>query len=665
LVSRSFAVIEHGGETKRIAVADLMVVKPFGEPVYPVLKLTGQVSRTTDKPYHVVLNGENFHALQLAAFAYEGRADCIYIDPPYNTGARDWTYNNDYVDDNDSYRHSKWLSFMERRLVLARKLMKKDSVLVVTIDEHEVSRLGVLLSQMFKDADITLVTIVMNTKGVTRAGVPRFSRVEEYAYFCFFGNAGVSSIGDDLLTESKKDSDEEIAAELEAAIGEAAEDPGDDGPSEASEQQDEDDEEGNQAAGPGWRKLLRSGDDPRRQDRELMFYPIWIEPETKKIVRIGDFLPLGKAPSYKPDKGGYMPIWPIRQNGTEGRWGVGAPTLRKLVEQGFVRVGRFVEARNTWGVSYLTRQIVADIASGKYEVQSRDEITGVATVVTVGAAARRIKTVWFRKRHNAGVGGTALVSKLVGSDRPFSFPKSVYAVRDTLSMLLRDKKDALVLDYFAGSGTTLHATAMLNEEDGGRRQCVLITNNQVEEKRAQSLNAKGLFMGDKDFDDEGICRSVTVPRVTAALTGIGAKGKSLPGKYIDGTPLSEGYDENAAFFDIQYRDPDDIDAGVHFNDILPALWMAAGGHSSPAALKSSKDWFIAEDYRLAVLLDEDRLKPFLKQVSQHKQVTNVWLVTDSESAFARIKATVPAGLKVGMLYRDYLRNFRINVEDAR
>src|SRR5260370_36493150 len=87
-----------------------------------------------EKPFHAVINAENYHALEALLYPYEGRVDAIYIDPPYNTGARDWKYNNDYVDDNDPYRHSKWLSFMEKRLQLAKRLLNPEcSVIVVTI----------------------------------------------------------------------------------------------------------------------------------------------------------------------------------------------------------------------------------------------------------------------------------------------------------------------------------------------------------------------------------------------------------------------------------------------------------------------------------------------------------------------------------------------------
>jgi adenine-specific DNA-methyltransferase len=135
-----------GGESIALPAKDLLVVKRFGDAIYPALTSIGSIRRgPDDKPHHAVINGENFHALQLFAYLYAGQVDCVYIDPPYNTGARDWKYNNRYVDQSDSWRHSKWLSMMDKRLRLTTRLLKPDGVLIVTIDEHEVHHLGMLL----------------------------------------------------------------------------------------------------------------------------------------------------------------------------------------------------------------------------------------------------------------------------------------------------------------------------------------------------------------------------------------------------------------------------------------------------------------------------------------------------------------------------------------
>lgn len=128
-----------------VAVEDVVVVAEFRDPIYPGLVSTGKVERGGDKPFHTVINAENFHALQTLLFTHRGEVDCIYIDPPYNVGTKDWKYNNHYVASDDTYRHSKWLAMMERRLALASELLAPTGVLIVTIDENELHRLGLLV----------------------------------------------------------------------------------------------------------------------------------------------------------------------------------------------------------------------------------------------------------------------------------------------------------------------------------------------------------------------------------------------------------------------------------------------------------------------------------------------------------------------------------------
>lgn len=169
--SAELAALADETEGDVVAVDDLVVVAEFRDPIYPGLVSTGKVERGGDKPFHTVINAENYHALQVLLFTHRGKVDCIYIDPPYNTGAKDWKYNNDYVEGDDLYRHSKWLAFMERRLLLAKELLNPDdSVLIVTIDEKEYRRIGMLLEQIFPDGALEMVTSVISAKGVARVG---------------------------------------------------------------------------------------------------------------------------------------------------------------------------------------------------------------------------------------------------------------------------------------------------------------------------------------------------------------------------------------------------------------------------------------------------------------------------------------------------------------
>ncbi len=175
-------------ERQSVPIEDLVVVAEFNDYIYPGLVSTRKVERGGDKPFHTVINGENFHALEALTFTHRGKIDVIYIDPPYNSGARDWKYNNDYVEKEDIYRHSKWLAFIERRLKVAAALLNPEaSVLVVTIDEKEYLRLGLLLEQTFPEARIQMVSSSINPAAVARAG--SFGRIDEYIYFVLFGRA--------------------------------------------------------------------------------------------------------------------------------------------------------------------------------------------------------------------------------------------------------------------------------------------------------------------------------------------------------------------------------------------------------------------------------------------------------------------------------------------
>ena len=157
-------------EIATFKVNELVTVAEFGDAIYPYLKPMDSVCNAPDSDlWHTLIEADNYHALQLLEYLYAGKVDCIYIDPPYNTGARDWKYNNDYVDGADTYRHSKWLSMMQKRLKIAKKLLNpKDSVLIVTIDEKEYLHLGCLLEEMFPEANMQMVSSVINRNDKNR-----------------------------------------------------------------------------------------------------------------------------------------------------------------------------------------------------------------------------------------------------------------------------------------------------------------------------------------------------------------------------------------------------------------------------------------------------------------------------------------------------------------
>lgn len=176
----------NGNEAVEFPVADLVTTAELGDPIYPCLQMLDDVCNAPDSDlWHTLIEADNYHALQLLEYLYAGKVDCIYIDPPYNTGAKDWKYNNDYVDGNDEYRHSKWLSMMQKRLEIAKRLLNpNDSVLIVTIDEKEYLHLGCLLEEMFPNARMQMISDAINPKGVARSG---FRRNDEYIFVLMLG----------------------------------------------------------------------------------------------------------------------------------------------------------------------------------------------------------------------------------------------------------------------------------------------------------------------------------------------------------------------------------------------------------------------------------------------------------------------------------------------
>lgn len=607
------------GEERKAKVSDLVVVRRFGEAIYPALIPVDRVQRAPNKPWHTLIQADNYHALQLLLYTYEAKVDVIYIDPPYNTGARDWKYNNDYIDLADLWRHSKWLAMMKRRLILAKRLLRPDNgAIIVTIDEHEVHHLGMLLEEIFPESYRQMVTIVVNPKGVTQG---RFSRVEEHALFCFMPKAKVFGRVDDLLTPEAED-------------------------------------EGANPT-PRWKGLLRSGTNARREDRPGLFYPVLIDPKRNAVIGTGEPLPPGKKPAFGKPINGYVAAWPVRTDGSLGNWGVGPSSLRLLIEKGYVAAGGYDEKRRTYGISYLAKKLQAQIAAGAVVISKVDKVRNTVEVQYAGEAERQIKSVWHRTSHDAGAYGSDLIKRILGRSRAFSFPKSLYAVRDALGTIIRDRPNALVLDFFAGSGTTLHAVALLNAEDGGSRRSILVTNNEVEDERVKELAKKGLGPGDDPFEREGICQSITWPRVKYAVSGKRDDGTKIDGTYLTGRSLADGFEENVEYFRLGFLDPQQVARGESFEAILPILWLTAGCRGERETSRGSQPWFIPEKNTYAVLLKESHFVQFCKEVRRKKGVTNVFLVTDSDDSF-RDMASHLEDFETTMLYKSYLETFRIN-----
>ena len=602
-------------------VSDLVCIAEFGEPIYPYLKPVDTACNAPDSDlWHTLIEADNYHALQILEYLYAGKVDCIYIDPPYNTGARDWKYNNDYVDSNDQYRHSKWLSFMERRLKLAKHLLNpQDSVLIVTIDEKEYLHLGCLLEEIFPGANMQMITTVISAKGVVRVG--QFSRVEEYIYVIGFGTSSVQpGIFNMLENEVKKESDRPIE----------------------------------------WLGFRRRAPQAKRNSRPNQFYPVFVSNTDGTIVSIGDVVKHGVDRNTVPVPDGCTALWPLSKDGDERLWSLVPEQARHNLKKGYLRVNNWDKESRTGTVYYLPSGTIDDIESGKAQTVGYNQ-DGSVNAVYHSEGTTPPKRVWNMKTHNAETYGTNILNAIIG--KRFDYPKSLYAVHDVLRFYVGNKPNALIVDFFAGSGTTLHAVNLLNAEDGGHRRCIMVTNNEVSDAEAKALTKQGYKPGDDEWEKLGIARYVTWPRTVCSIEGHDVNGKPLKGKYLgNDAPMSDGFKANAAYFKLGFLDRNAVALGRQFKELLPVLWMKAGCVGPCPQTRDDADipdMMILPQNKMAVLVDEASFALFEEEIQGHPEIETVYIVTDSERGYKDMAHSLDVR-NTYQLYRSYLDNFKIN-----
>lgn len=677
------------GEITDISLDELVSIAEFGEAIYPQLIPVDYVENSPESNlWHTLIEADNYHALQLLEYLYPKKVDCIYIDPPYNTGAKDWKYNNDYVDSSDSYRHSKWLSMMEKRLKIAKCILKSDGVLIIAIDKNELAHLICLLEEptMFAEFDITIVSIVHNPRGNITIN---FAETNEYAVY-------VTPKGIRTLERERAENDTP-------------------------------------------RKLRRWGHFSLREERRSMFYPIYVK--DGKVVDIGEqpednFHPTGRNIILD---NGEIEVWPIDQDGVERRWNYAHSEI----------------------MSHIDR-IIALPKDGGIDLFLSSEL-------------KPPKTVWVSPELDAGgVHGSTLVENIVGNK--FPYPKSLYTVVKSLEPVVRNKPNCTIVDFFAGSGTTLNAVNLINAEDNGNRRCIMVTNNEVSEEEAKALKSKGLNPGDDEWENKGICRSITWLRSKYSIQGNRDDGTILEGEYLsvrkcevakqrkfkkldfvtsenlstpnkkkqlvallgkeklaqslvkgdskyivsekysasilfDDTvyeewiselenqdhiielyivtqsnqifnevkdrvttlmgdyfiyeqvkkPMSEGFKANCEYFKLGFLDKNEVALGRQFKELIPILWMKAGAIGKRPEIEENEipDKMILPDNKFAILVNESHYIEFEQEVEKYPEIDTVFVVTDSEAGYREIISKLKVK-NTYQLYRDYLDNFRIN-----
>lgn len=409
----------------------------------PILKEVKSKEITTDKnkPINVLIEGDNYHALSVLNYTHKGAVDVIYIDPPYNTGARDWTYNNNYVDAEDPYRHTKWLSFMSHRLRLAKNLLSNTGIICVTIDDYELPRLWLLLEEIFIEKN-HLGTVIIRSNPGGRKSKRDIAAQHEYALF--FSRTTSAKVAQII-----KSPDQKTHVYKQDENGDWYEE----------------------------RNLRKEGADSLAKKESERYYSIYYNPKTGK---------LSTKKKYK------IEILPIDSNNQKRIWRRDKNVIDEMSEKGNL----FVKET-------------------KYGLQIYFKFRG-------GLKGETPKSLWDDKRFSASEHGTQILDKILGIREAFPFPKSPHAVAECIRVA-SNKKDAIILDFFAGSGTTGQATLELNKQDGGNRRFILCTNNEND-----------------------ICDKITYSRVSNIIKGYKFKGKQTESLFEEKITYSN------------LRDPDDL-----------------------------------------------------------------------------------------------------------
>lgn len=337
------------------------------------------ISEDKDAPNHILIEGDNLEALATLAYTHEGKIDIIYIDPPYNTGNNDFIYNDSYVDKEDSYRHSKWLSFMSRRLRIAKKLLSDYGVIFISIDDNEQADLKILCDSIFMPSNFCGQFIWRKKSG---GGQTDRYFVTEHEYILVYQATNKFCWKDIQIEKSRKNykyQDEKGSYNLI--------------------------------------KLEKWDSSAHKEDRPSMYFPI-----------------------KNPDGEDFYPVAP---DGKAGRWRVGVKKMQTLIKD------NLIEWKN--GIPY------------EKDYYSETEVK---------TKTQKSRSILYNVGETGD--GSNLLTNIFREKDVFQNPKPLSLIKELIS----HNSANYILDFFSGSGTTLHATMQLNAEDGGNRQCILITNNE-------------------------------------------------------------------------------------------------------------------------------------------------------------------------------------------
>ena len=372
-----------------------------------------------------LLEGDNLASLQLLEKTHKGKIDVIYIDPPYNTGNKDFIYDDDFVDSADSFRHSKWLSFMEKRLRIARELLSEKGVIFISIDDNEQATLKILCDEIFGENNFVGNYIWRKKYGGGQA-VDYFST--EHEYICVYRKTDKMFWIDETVERSSKEFNHSDSNGIFKTT-----------------------------------KLAKWGNTSRKEDRPTMYFPI-------------------KAPDNSD-------CFPIAPDGNDGRWRIGKEKMKILEQNNLIH---WEQKENKW-IPYEKEYFIGQTKT----IKDRSIIYEVAETGD----------------------GSNVLTEIFNTKDKFLNPKPVEIIAKLLKNVSEKSQSSIILDFFAGSGTTGHAVLKLNAEDGGHRKFILCTNNE-----------------------NSICRDITYQRLKTVITG----------KRKDGSVYSDGLAGSLKYFKVDF-----------------------------------------------------------------------------------------------------------------
>ena len=503
-------------EDKPEKVADLCKEK------LPILEEDTKKEIKTDdkKPINILIEGDNYHALSVLNYTHKGKVDVIYIDPPYNTGSKDWKYNNDYVDINDQWRHSKWLSFMEKRIKLAKNLLRNNGIIIIAIDDYELFTLGLIADEIFLEKNrIGIIPVRNNPPG--RAISKYFATSHEYYLFYAKNknNVKISNI------PTQDNGDFKFKDNISVYR----------------------------------RKSLSMRGHGSIKDRPHNYYPIYINLDSSKVS-------LEKMPNS-------LEVFPHKgKDGKQRVWDYPRESMQNFIEKNDIE---FVIGKDK-----------------KVSIYKKDR----------PERGMRPKSLWLDAKYDSSVYGAVLLKKMFDNKRIFDYPKSLYAVMDAISVSSDNKKNIIVLDFFAGSGTTGQAVLELNNKDDGKRTFILCTNNE-------NNNGNGL----------GIAEGVCYPRIE---------------KVIKGYNGNKGIDGNLKYFKTDFVDAEPTDKNKR-KMVAKSTEMLCLKEECFEEVKKGTDFKIfknSQDKHLGIIYDDDGIEPFKKEVKKLNKQFVVYVFSLDESA---------------------------------